>query len=141
MYIACISLLATARQLFGATVAPVMDYASNVWMYACNKKLLATMNRAQRVGAQAITGCFGTVATAVGEAESSIRTIRERHTERAVKFWANTRTLPENHPLSRIGAGRVCKRFTSPLQRMKEAFKNMPTGKMETVQPYTTARC
>ena len=62
----------TARQLFGATVTPIMDYASNVWMYACNKKILATMNRAQRVGAQAITGCFRTVATAIGEAESSI---------------------------------------------------------------------
>ena len=38
--------LTTARQLFGVTVAPVMDYASNVWMYVCNKKILATMNRA-----------------------------------------------------------------------------------------------
>jgi hypothetical protein len=25
----------TARQMFGATVAPVVDYASNVWMHAC----------------------------------------------------------------------------------------------------------
>jgi hypothetical protein len=25
----------TARQLFTATVAPVVDYASNVWMHAC----------------------------------------------------------------------------------------------------------
>ena len=36
---------ATARQLFGATVAPIMDYASNVWMHAYNKKTLTTMNR------------------------------------------------------------------------------------------------
>ena len=72
----------------------------------------------------------------VREAEVSIGTIYERHIERAVKFWANIRTLPENHPLSRIGAGRVCKRFTSPLQRIREALKDMSTEKMETIQPY-----
>src|SRR5437667_3260149 len=35
----------TARQLFGATVVPVMDYASNVWMHACGCKRMALMNR------------------------------------------------------------------------------------------------
>jgi hypothetical protein len=25
----------TARKLFAATVAPVVDYASNIWMHAC----------------------------------------------------------------------------------------------------------
>ena len=57
----------TARQLFGATVAPVVDYASNVWMYACGHKGMALMNRIQRIGAQAVTGAFRTVATAVAE--------------------------------------------------------------------------
>lgn len=51
----------TARQLFGATVAPVVDYASNVWMHACGCKGMALINRIQRVGAQAITGAFRTV--------------------------------------------------------------------------------
>ena len=106
-------------------------------MYACSKKILANMNRAQRVGAQAITGCFRTVATAIGEAESSNRTIHERHAERAVQFWANITTLPGNHPLSRVAAGRKCKRLTSPLQRIKETFKNISTGRMETIQSYT----
>jgi hypothetical protein len=77
----------TARQLFGATVAPVMDYASSVWMHACGWKAMASMNRVQRIGAQAITGAFCTVATAIGEAEASIRTVRERHSERAIKLW------------------------------------------------------
>ena len=35
----------TARQLFGATVAPVVDYASNVWMHTCRCKGMALMNR------------------------------------------------------------------------------------------------
>ena len=35
----------TARQLFEATVAPVVDYALNVWMHACKCKAMAVMNR------------------------------------------------------------------------------------------------
>ena len=42
---------ATARQLFEATVAPVINYASNVWMHTCSKKTLVNMNRAQKIGA------------------------------------------------------------------------------------------
>lgn len=34
-----------ARQLFGATVAPVVDYASNIWMHACGYKGMTLMNR------------------------------------------------------------------------------------------------
>jgi hypothetical protein len=41
----------TVRQLFGSTVAPVVDYTSNVWMYTCGYKGIALMNRIQKVGA------------------------------------------------------------------------------------------
>ena len=41
----------TAQQLFNATVAPVMDYALNVWMHAAKGPATAMLNRAQRVGA------------------------------------------------------------------------------------------
>jgi hypothetical protein len=83
-----------ARQLFVATVAPVVDYASNVWMHACGCKGMASMNRIQKVGAQAITGVFRTVATAVAEAKACISTVGERPAERATKLWVNLRTLP-----------------------------------------------
>jgi hypothetical protein len=36
----------TARQLFVATVAPVMDYAANVWKHVCGEKALSWLNRA-----------------------------------------------------------------------------------------------
>ncbi|KAM3543691.1 hypothetical protein ARSEF1564_003451, partial [Beauveria bassiana] len=62
----------TARQLFAATVTPVVDYASNVWMHAYKDKLLGPINRVQRAGAQAIVGTFMTVATSVAEAEAHI---------------------------------------------------------------------
>jgi hypothetical protein len=76
----------TARQLFEAIVAPVMDYASSVWMHACGWKTMPAMNRVQRIGAQAITGVFYTVVTTIGEAEASIRTVYERHSEKAIKL-------------------------------------------------------
>jgi hypothetical protein len=118
----------TARKLFGATVAPVVDYASNVWMHACGCKGLALMNRIQRLGAQAVTGAFRTVATAVAEAEASIRTVRERHAERAAKFWVNLRTLPETHPLAKLNT-RELQRFTSVLQ-------STLMDRMEIIRPY-----
>ena len=85
----------TARQLFTATVAPVVDYASNVWMHACQGQAMAALNRVQRIGGQAIIGAFRTVATTVAEAEASIRTISERHADRATSFWMNTAPYPE----------------------------------------------
>ncbi|KJZ70521.1 hypothetical protein HIM_10065 [Hirsutella minnesotensis 3608] len=40
-----------------------MDYASNVWSHACGAKEASWIDRARRVGAQAVTGGFRTVAT------------------------------------------------------------------------------
>jgi hypothetical protein len=125
----------TARQLFGATVAPVVDYASNVWMHACGCKGMALMNRIQRLGAQAVTGVFRTVATAVAEAEASIRTVKERHVERATKLWVNLRTLPNTNPLSKLNT-RQLRRFTSPLQKIAQTHRCAPTDRMEIIRPY-----
>jgi len=38
----------TARQLVVATVAPVTDYAANVWMHACGEKARGWLNRTQK---------------------------------------------------------------------------------------------
>ena len=80
---------ASARQLFTSTVAPVVDYASNVWMHACKNKAMGPINRVQRVGAQAIVGTFLTVATSVAEAEAHIATAQHRLWRRAVKMWTD----------------------------------------------------
>jgi len=42
---------ATARHLFIATVALVMDYVSNVWMYGCVDRTMKAINRVQNLGA------------------------------------------------------------------------------------------
>lgn len=124
----------TARQLYVSTVAPVMDYASNVWMHACGTAAMPSLNRVQKVGAQAITGAFRTVATAVAEAEANIRTIHERHTERAIKLWIDLRSLPNTHPLSRLGL-RAHRRFVSPLQKIA-GVRRISADRMELIQPY-----
>jgi hypothetical protein len=85
----------TARQLFSATVAPVADYALNVWSHTCTNKLMTQLERVQRIGATAITGSFRTVAMAIAEAEADIRPVRQRHAERAIKLLTNLPTLPK----------------------------------------------
>jgi hypothetical protein len=69
----------TARQLFATTVAPVVDYASNVWMHACKYRRVSPINRVQRTGANAIVGTFLTVATSVAEAEAHIPSKGRNH--------------------------------------------------------------
>jgi hypothetical protein len=128
----------TARQLFGATVAPVMDYASSVWMHACGGKGLTLMNRVQKVGAQAITGAFRTVAVAIAESEASIRTVVERHWNRATKLWVNFHTLPKVHPLSKLNT-KALRRFVSPLQKIAQAHHSTPMDGMEIIKAYAIA--
>ena len=91
----------TARQLFTSTVAPVIDYASSVWMHAYKDKAIGPINRVQRVGAQVIVGTFLTVTTSVAEAEAHITTAEHRFWRRAVKMWTDLHTLPETNPLRR----------------------------------------
>ncbi|OQE09714.1 hypothetical protein PENFLA_c100G00312 [Penicillium flavigenum] len=133
--------LATARQLFISAVAPVVDYASNVWMHACKDKAMGPINRVQRVGAQATVGTFLTVATSVAEAEAHLATVRHRFWRRAVKMWTDIYTLPETNPLRRNTA-RI-KKFRryhrSPLYQVADAPKNVEMETLETINPFTLA--
>ncbi|KAI3001542.1 hypothetical protein CBS147482_6867 [Aspergillus niger] len=131
----------TARQLFTSTVAPVVDYASNVWMHAFKNKATGPINRVQRVGAQAIVGTFLTVATSVAEAEAHIATAQYRFWRRAVKMWTDLHTLPDTNPLRRTTARiRKFRRFhRSPLYQVADALKNIDMETLETINPFTLA--
>jgi hypothetical protein len=121
----------TARQLFGATVAPVMDYASNVWMHI-GKGSIKPMERPQT-----IIGSFRTVALANAEAEACIRPIHQRHQERAIKLWIGMHTLQEKHLLRKLfSRGRIFRRYTSPLQKMAQEHQ---THDIETIVAYPIA--
>ncbi|CEJ62734.1 Putative Reverse transcriptase [Penicillium brasilianum] len=132
---------ATARQLFTSTVAPVVDYASSVWMHACRDKASGPINRVQRVGAQAIVGSFLTVATSVAEAEAHIAATQRRFWRRAVKMWTDIHTLPETHPLRRSTSW--IKKFRryhrSPLYQVADALKNIEMETLETIDPFVLA--
>ena len=132
---------ATARQLFTSTVAPVVDYASNVWMHACKDKAMGPINRVQRVGAQAIVGTFLTVATSVAEAEAYIATAQHRFWRRAVKMWTDIHTLPETNPLRRnTDRIRKFRRYhRSPLYHVADALKHIDMETLETINPFTLA--
>jgi len=128
---------ATARQIFTTAVTPIVDYASTVWAHAV-PGTCAVIDRVQKAGAQAITGAFRTVATAVAEAEATIKTARERFARRALKLWITIRTLPASHPLVKVNK-RPFRRFISPLQKIADTYHNLPTGRMETILPYALA--
>ena len=68
----------TARQLFIATVAPVIDYASSTWMHTLGPSTTKVIRQIQKLGGQAITGAFNSVAEAIVEAEAYISPLKAR---------------------------------------------------------------
>ncbi|XP_044717879.1 endonuclease-reverse transcriptase domain-containing protein [Hirsutella rhossiliensis] len=104
-----------ARQLFVATVAPAMDYASN-----------------------AVTGGFRTVATAVAEAEAGVQSFRERHAQAAAKFWIRMRTLPKTHPLTSLRL-KLNRRYASPMQKLASAMGRIDTKRLEVIHEFALA--
>jgi hypothetical protein len=130
---------ATARQLFISKVAPVVDYASNVWMHAFKDKASGPINCVQRVGAQAIVGKLLTVATSVAEAEAHIAPAQHRFWRRAVKMWTDMHTLPETNPLRRnTDRIRKFRRYhRSPLFHVADTLKHIDMETLETIDPFT----
>jgi hypothetical protein len=76
-----------------------------------------------------------TVATEVAEAEANIRTVHERHTEKAIRFAIDISTLPSTNPLAKCKT-RAFRRFTSPLQKIAQLLQDTEAERMETIVPY-----
>jgi hypothetical protein len=127
------------RKLFNATVALVVDYASSVWTHARRASAERVLKRVQRVGGQAVVGCFQTVGTAVAEVEANLPTIEERHKRKAVKMWVDLQSMPSTHPLAQMARRPTCKRFVSPMQRIAEYARGAPLDDLEATQPYISA--
>lgn len=132
----------TARRLFTAMVAPIVDFASNVWRHACIDRRAKMLDRVQKLGAQAITGAFRTVATKVAEAEAHISSVQDRLWKRAMKLWVELHSLPDSNPLRREASrmSRVWKNsFLSPFQQVAVVFNSTSLEDMETIEPFTLA--
>ena len=127
------------RKLFSATVAPVVDYASSVWMHARKASADRVLKRVQRVGGQAVVGCFKTVGATVAEAEANRPTTEERHLRKALRMWVDLHSVPNAHPLTQLIRRRTYKRFVSPMQRIAESAQGAPVEELEAIRPYVSA--
>ncbi len=115
-----------ARQLF----TPAMDYASNVWAHFCGEKGALWLIQGQAIGVEAVTRAFRSVTAAVAEAEAGIMSALDRHAKAAAKTWINLSTLPRAQQLAGLSM-RICRRFTSPLQKMVVLFREVGGERLE----------
>ena len=97
---------------------------------------MTLLTRVQRIGAQAVTGAFRTVATAVAEAEANLHSVTSRLLSKTTSFWTNLNTLPPSHPLTKVRTRR-CRRFASPLQKIAHENEDIHVEGMEKIKPYT----
>jgi ribonuclease HI len=123
----------TMRQLYTATVAPVMDYASPVWYLAVSNKTLATLHRAQRVAAQAIVGGFRTMGLDVAVLEAGIPSLQQRLHEQTLRFWISIQKLEDSHIHARLAKTKPIRRFNSPLRKAAGLFKELNANRSEKI--------
>lgn len=107
---------ASMRQLFLATAAPVMDYASPTWYLAVSNKTLIKLEKAQRVTAQAIIGGFGTMGVNAAVTEAGITNLRQRLHEQTLRFWMGIHKVDDSHIHHKLAKYKGKKRFPSPLR-------------------------
>ena len=88
----------TARQLYTSTVVPRMDYASMIWGPNATRSALSGLDRAQRIGAQAVVGAFKTVSLVIAESEAGLEGTLTRLRKRNMATWVQLQTKSSNHP-------------------------------------------
>ena len=79
-----------------------MEYGSNVWSGNLTKNDIKVFDRAQKIGAQIITGCFKNTAAIIAEAEASLMPIDKRIALKATNFYINIKTLLQSNLLTRL---------------------------------------
>ena len=71
-----------------------MEYESNVWGGNLTKNGIKSFDKAQKIGAQAITGCFKNTAAVIAEAEAFLMPMEKRIAIKATNFYINIKILP-----------------------------------------------
>ena len=84
----------TARQLFVAIVAPVINYALSIWIHTLGPLKTKVIRQIQKLGGQAITGAFSPIAGAIAGAEAYTSPVEARLWEEALKTLTDLHTLP-----------------------------------------------
>lgn len=133
------------RQLYTSTVTPIMDYAASTW-YSLQRwgtlQHLYAFDKVQRIGAQAITRAFKTVALSVLEGEAGLETAQTRLHRKVTRHLLQMLTLPRDHPLLShlLTVKKPSKGYRSALlqtwsQLPKTVIKKADTVRTETVWP------
>lgn len=121
------------RQLFSATVAPIMDYGSPIWYLVVSDKVLSTLNRTQRVAAQAITGGFRTMGTNFAVIEAGISSLQKRLLEQSLRFYIGIHKLDSSHIHAKLAKSKHKRRFTPPLRKAAVMFKKIGATRAEKI--------
>lgn len=129
------------RQLFKSMVVPVVDYASVIWSPGTAKSALKKLDQIQRIGAQAVTGGFRTVALQAAEAEAGLQSVPLCHYLQQRFTWISGPTKPEEHRFWKVNKS-ICldnARWISPLKRIAERLKAITPvlANIEKICPYT----
>ena len=107
-------------------------------MHTLGPSTTKVIRQIQKLGGQAITGAFSSVAEAIVEAEAYISPLKARQGKKALKTPIDLHTLPSHHPISRLSL-RSCKKFISPLQRIRNELRGFHPQRLEKIKPYAIA--
>jgi hypothetical protein len=90
------------RQLYNATVTPIMDYYASAW-YRPEKwgtlSLLRNTQKEQRIGAQAVVVSSKATALKVAQAEACLEDTTTRFQRKVANHLVRSLTIPETNPL------------------------------------------
>jgi hypothetical protein len=117
------------RQLYTATVASVINFASPVWSLAVPRQTQSVLNRPQRVAAQAIVGGFRTLGLDVAVLEAGIPSLQQRLHEQTLRSWLATQKLDASHIFAKLAKTKPIKRLNSPPRRAAALCKALDANR------------
>ncbi len=99
------------------------------------------LDKAQRIGAQAITREFSTVSLLIIEVETALTPIMDRLHWQQFSTWTKWDTKPLLHQFWNVKRtiDLANKTWISPLQKMAETFKDIDLSSLEKINAYAKA--
>ena len=130
----------TARQLFMATVVPVVDYGTPIWWPTASGTVIQRLQRTTRIGAKAIVPTFKTVSRDVVIAEAALEPTQERLYEHIRRHWIKLHTKLKKHLIwSLVDRLHRIKKHQSPLESTALLFKDLDLHGIQTIAAFTKA--
>lgn len=112
-----------------------------IWAPTATVSILKRLDKAQHIGAQAITGAFSTVSLLISKAVAALMPTMHRLHWQQLSTWIKWHTKPPLHRFWKV-KGTVDlanKAWISPLQKMAEKSKDINLGSLEKINAYAKA--